>query len=290
MKPIVIAGNGPSLAQIDYSRLPQDFDVFRCNQFYFEDKYFLGKNIKGVFFNYFIFKEQFFTLHYLKEKNEYEVEDVYCMNEDIENFLIDDQNFNFIFPSVKNCHDFLKHLPTFNKLDKFYRFYFHKSPTAGIIMLYTAIAQGYREIYLVGIDFYRGGGIDYAFKIENKGNLVQKIPNFKETSFKSFYHYEDLDIQFIQLALSIPEIKIYAISPDSALCEFLPLAQIQNKNQFKIEDKPNGYICDLMQPPSFCLPSKQKLEDHGIDTKNIYVKAILNLIQLCKAIFFALKN
>lgn len=317
MKPIIIAGNGPSLAQIDYSRLPQDFDVFRCNQFYFEDKYFLGKNIKGVFFNYFIFKEQFFTLHYLKEKNEYEVEDVYCMNEDIENFLIDDQNFNFIFPSVKNCHDFLKHLPTFNKLDKFYRFYFHKSPTAGIIMLYTAIAQGYREIYLVGIDFYRGGGIDYAFKIENKGNLVQKIPNFKETSFKSFYHYEDLDIQFIQLALSIPEIKIYAISPDSALCEFLPLAQIQNKNQFKIEDKPNGYICDLMQPPSFCLPSKQKLEDHGIDTKNIYVhdliqpprhsfnqklkdygisnkniyiKAILDLIHLCKAIFFALKN
>ena len=39
-KPIVIAGNGPSLAQIDYSLLPQDYDVFRCNQFYFEDKYF----------------------------------------------------------------------------------------------------------------------------------------------------------------------------------------------------------------------------------------------------------
>ena len=68
MKPIIIAGNGPSLAQIDYTRHPKDFDVFRCNQFYFEDKYFLGKNIKGVFFNYFIFKEQFFTLHYLKEK------------------------------------------------------------------------------------------------------------------------------------------------------------------------------------------------------------------------------
>lgn len=45
MNPIVIAGNGPSLAQIDYSRLPQDFDVFRCNQY----KYFLEKKIKGAF-------------------------------------------------------------------------------------------------------------------------------------------------------------------------------------------------------------------------------------------------
>ncbi|EJB0361689.1 alpha-2,3 sialyltransferase, partial [Campylobacter jejuni] len=51
MKKVIIAGNGPSLKKIDYSRLPNDFDVFRCNQFYFEDKYYLGKKCKAVFYN-----------------------------------------------------------------------------------------------------------------------------------------------------------------------------------------------------------------------------------------------
>ncbi|WP_104696796.1 MULTISPECIES: alpha-2,3-sialyltransferase [unclassified Helicobacter] len=75
---IIVAGNGPSLAKIDYARLPRGFDVFRCNQFYFEDKYFLGKKIKGAFFNPQVLKEQYFTLKCLRDRKEYEVEDVYC--------------------------------------------------------------------------------------------------------------------------------------------------------------------------------------------------------------------
>ncbi|MDE5926745.1 MAG: alpha-2,3 sialyltransferase, partial [Helicobacter sp.] len=37
----IIAGGGPSLKQIDYSRLPKNFDVFRVNFFYFEEQYYL---------------------------------------------------------------------------------------------------------------------------------------------------------------------------------------------------------------------------------------------------------
>lgn len=44
-KHAVVAGNAPSLAKINYSRLPLEFDAFRCNQFYFEDKYYLGKDL-----------------------------------------------------------------------------------------------------------------------------------------------------------------------------------------------------------------------------------------------------
>ncbi|EAJ8474776.1 alpha-2,3 sialyltransferase, partial [Campylobacter upsaliensis] len=51
MKKAIIAGNAPSLKNIDYTLLPQDYDVFRCNQFYLEDKYYLGKKLKAVFFN-----------------------------------------------------------------------------------------------------------------------------------------------------------------------------------------------------------------------------------------------
>lgn len=34
---VVVAGNGPSVKEIDYSLLPNDYDVFRCNHFYLED-------------------------------------------------------------------------------------------------------------------------------------------------------------------------------------------------------------------------------------------------------------
>lgn len=80
MKKVIIAGNGPSLKEIDYSRLPNDFDVFRCNQFYFEDKYYLGKKCKAVFYNTYFFFEQYYTLKHLIQNQEYETELIMCSN------------------------------------------------------------------------------------------------------------------------------------------------------------------------------------------------------------------
>ena len=45
-KKCVVSGNAPSLKEIDYKRLPFAYDLFRCNQFYLEDKYYLGNKIK----------------------------------------------------------------------------------------------------------------------------------------------------------------------------------------------------------------------------------------------------
>lgn len=57
---VIVVGNGPSLKEIDYSKLPKDFDVFRTNTFFMEDKYYLGKKAKmvviweGIFLKLFI--------------------------------------------------------------------------------------------------------------------------------------------------------------------------------------------------------------------------------------------
>ena len=61
-RPAIIAGNGPSLARIDYTRLPQEFDVYRCNRFYFEEKYYLGKRVQGVLFHPDLFFAQYLSL------------------------------------------------------------------------------------------------------------------------------------------------------------------------------------------------------------------------------------
>ncbi|MPV79156.1 alpha-2,3-sialyltransferase [Campylobacter hepaticus] len=78
MQNIIIAGNGPSLKTINYQRLPKEYDVFRCNQFYFEDKYHLGKNIKAVFFNPGVFLEQYHTTKQLQFNNEYTIDKIIC--------------------------------------------------------------------------------------------------------------------------------------------------------------------------------------------------------------------
>lgn len=91
MKKVIISGNGPSLKEIDYSRLPNDFDVFRCNQFYFEDKYYLGKKFKAVFYNPGLFFEQYYTLKHLIQNQEYETELIMCSNFNLAH--IENENF-----------------------------------------------------------------------------------------------------------------------------------------------------------------------------------------------------
>ena len=88
----IVAGNGPSLTEIDYTRLHiptnlpancdfsdilEYYDIFRCNQFYFEDKYYLGKNIKAVTFATQMFFEQIYTMLHLKQKGEYNIESLF---------------------------------------------------------------------------------------------------------------------------------------------------------------------------------------------------------------------
>lgn len=138
--------------------------------------------------------------------------------------------------------------------------------------------------------FIWGGGVDYAFNIDSKSNIAKRIPAFKSSVFQDKSHTQNLDIQFIQLALSLPDIRLYAITPNSALSEILSLSPVQNHQSFEVENKPKGYICDWITPPRNLSPFKQKLKDCGINGKNIYVKALMDLIQFCKAIVYALKN
>lgn len=47
-KSVLVLGNGPSLRNLNYAALPIDVDIFRVNQFYFEDFYFAGKEVDLV--------------------------------------------------------------------------------------------------------------------------------------------------------------------------------------------------------------------------------------------------
>lgn len=70
----IISGNGSSLLNMDYKRLPTDVDIFRCNQFYLEDKYYLGKQVKYFFYNPVLMNEQHYTANKLRANGDYYIE------------------------------------------------------------------------------------------------------------------------------------------------------------------------------------------------------------------------
>lgn len=111
----LVCGNGPSLKNIDYKRLPKQFDVFRCNQFYFEDRYFVGKDVKYVFFNPFVFFEQYYTSKKLIQNEEYNIENIVCSTinlEYIDGFQFVD-NFELYFSDAFLGHEIIKKLKDF---------------------------------------------------------------------------------------------------------------------------------------------------------------------------------
>lgn len=290
MKPIVIAGNGPSLKSIDYTRLPEDFDVFRCNQFYFEDKYFLGRKIKGAFFTPAIFKNQYFTAQHLRDTKQYEIEDIYCSIFDA--FDKEDlrviRELDYFFPNIKKVSSYLKAIPVLHQELKYQMLYYGKCVTSGILMILVAIAQGYKEIYLTGIDFYEGGGVDYAFLVHNKQELLKMIPEFSDKNFCAKSHSKALDLRIIKLVQEIEDIKIYSITPDSALSKIIPLADVKKRFLMQLESKLEGFTCDLLPTPSYSPKFASKLKQFGLTKDNIYVRLLLDLKVLLKAVIKAM--
>ncbi|EAJ4571786.1 alpha-2,3 sialyltransferase, partial [Campylobacter jejuni] len=248
MKKVIIAGNGPSLKEIDYSRLPNDFDVFRCNQFYFEDKYYLGKKCKAVFYTPGFFFEQYYTLKHLIQNREYETELIMCSNYnqahlENENFV---KTFYDYFPDAHLGYDFFKQLKEFNAYFKFHEIYFNQRITSGVYMCAVAIALGYKEIYLSGIDFYQNGS-SYAFDTKQE-NLLKLAPDFKNDRSHYIGHSKNTDIKALEFLEKTYKIKLYCLCPNSLLANFIELAPNLNSN-FIIQEK-NNYTKDILIPSS----------------------------------------
>ena len=248
-RPIVIAGNGPSLAHIDYRRLPTDFDVFRSNQFYFEDKYFLGQRITGAFLNPYPLVQQSYTYHLLQQRGEYEIQDIYFVCNTLHDEYEQGKRLAEDFPSIKNCNQYLQAMPQFHKYERFLGMYHRQKFTSVIWMLITALAQGYTEIYIVGLDFYKKGGLDYAFN-SSKPNLINISPHFGDETYKNKDHTEKTDVAGLKMAQNIPGVKIYSISEISPVNEYLPLSPIINQAPMEVENKGPNAISDLCIPPA----------------------------------------
>lgn len=278
MKKLIIAGNAPSLKAIDYQRLPEEFEVFRCNQFYFEDKYYLGDTIKAVFHNPMLFFEQYYTLKQGLTK-EYQFDLIFCSNFNLYHMESKEfvKNFHSYFPDARLGYGLFKKLKEFNAFCKFNEIYFEKRITSGVYMCAIAIALGYKELYLAGIDFYTNGG-GYAFN-NNVRNLTTLAPGFLKF-IKYEGHTQETDLKALQFLEKNYGVKFYCLCPSSPLADFIELAPLTN-SCFKLKDKSRDYTKDIL------IPSKEAYAKFSIHTEkipklktNFYFKAIQDLFRL----------
>ena len=243
-KPVIIAGNGPSLARIDYSRLPCEFDVYRCNQFYFEDKYYLGKRVTSVFFNPMVFYEQYFTLKNLQERGEYSYERLYSskMLWGTEELRVN-PFFNMVFPDTIELYSIMREYPKVHAFLKYNDLFHGQRATSGVLMLLAAAINGYREMHLIGIDFYEGGDYGFEFRKKNLLRLVHDLNNQTKTK----QHSKSFDLQAIEVIAEYFDLKLYDLSLDESHPLGLPKSPVVNSG-FTLEDKPKDYIKDVMIP------------------------------------------
>lgn len=254
-KAVLVAGNGPSLAKIDYNRLPSDLDIFRCNNFYLEEQYFIGKKIKAAFFNRLSFFEQQATMEALKERDEYQCElIVYSEPESALHNIESSQELFTYFPDTLSFFDFYQaKLPELAKYTMKLVTLEGRYMTSGTAAVVTAVAMGYKKIYITGIDLYVGTQ-DYAFD-SKKPNLTNLQPILKDKIPFGDWHSAQTEIAILQKLQELYDIEIYSASPTSPLSEYFPLAfetgfGEQNYHQLCFP-KPKDCLKDIIIPQSY---------------------------------------
>ena len=113
-------------------------------------------------------------------------------------------------------------------------------PTTGLQMLAVGMILGYKEIYLVGIDFYQSTDVRYAFDIPD--DIKKTIGNVHFTpGYEVGAHSFEYDLFFFNILRKLyPDVKLYSISEHSYISTLIPMAKIDNKNsKFKCLDKNN---------------------------------------------------
>lgn len=309
-KKCVVAGNAPSLKEIDYKRLPLVYDVFRCNQFYLEDKYYLGKNIKATSFAMQLFFEQIYTMLQLNQRQEYNIESIFIPF----NHLIPEHKMQareleldqlaHIFNDNVFIHSYdskyRKRVKKFIEFVKLQEIFYYKHPTTAIMLCGIAVAMGYREIYLAGIDFYEGK--TYAFDTLKK-NITTLMPELQyhiaqegleKPKGALTWHSRQADLEALEFLSKHYNASFYSLCPNSPMAKHIPLAPITN-NPFLPLEKPKECIQDILIPPPYTR-ERLKILNNPQDNRrnrmkrNIYFRIFNELIQLPRDIARYIKH
>lgn len=251
-KSIIIAGNGPSLAYIDYRRMPKNAKILRLNNFFFEDKYYLGQNVDYYLTDVGYLEGMYFNLHNLNERRQYNIKDIYITN------LTPDLQEEY--PLVNDAMSIVFQNKKFKAFFKFYMKYYEIMPSGGIFSIILAIILGYKNIYVIGLDMYENNLL-YPWQIGEY--FTQIYPRDKaENVMNVINHYHPKEVQIKTLEFikqEFQDVNLYSLSEKSPINKYIELAPIQDENNtYMPQTRPQDAIKDwLPLPLSKAAPIKE---------------------------------
>ncbi len=225
---LVICGNGPSLADINYNLIPDNFDVFRCNQFYQEDNYFMGKRAKLASLNEIVILENYTTYKYLVENNEYYIENI------VINYL--DSNKKMVDAKLEILSEILTPEKLFGEHKELISFLSYsanilcKRPTSGIYLTILGVMLGYKNFYLAGIDLMQP--IDnkhYVYNLDNKEASFHINKSLINNPCHNDIHTKEFDLQVLNFLITHYDINIFSLSEKSPLSQYITIPQSSSK-------------------------------------------------------------
>ncbi|HEB9304499.1 TPA: alpha-2,3 sialyltransferase [Campylobacter coli] len=274
---VLVTGNGISLKEIDYSRLPQDYDIFRCNHFYAEDKYYVGNKIKAAFYVVPYFFNEYYTMEKMIQNNDYECENIVCKMYNFQDRKekIFRENFKYFFPKAINGYDAffhkLKDLSDMIDFDFCYEYNTTEMLT-GTYAICCAVACGYEKIYLAGMDFTNEKYRYFSEKILKAGD---------DDKGSTRLHHKNTDLKILDFLQKHYNAKIFSVCPSSSVNHFIPLAPKQNEMcDFKPIIRPQGAIITQLTPP---LKATRRYKRLYLES-NMIIKFIHELIQVPRRI------
>ena len=268
MPSILVCGNGPSVCNIDFTRVKMDSKVMRMTNFFLEDTYYAGKRV-----DYYIeyvkrLERQYFNIRMLDMKGEYSF--------DMENVWMTVMfESNSHFPTVKMATPLIQKNPLIAEFRSFYEFYYGQYLTTGLQGVALAVCLGYKEVYLAGFDLFSDPNNLHPF---NAGNYMSEVLNSKsivsnnsyETSgssgksadYSQKHHPSELQTSFLKLLMKLyPDTKIFSVDETSPINQYVEIAPKIYANPWYIpERKGNDRTTDWFEFPK-TMPNREVYEN-----------------------------
>ncbi|WP_172826058.1 alpha-2,3-sialyltransferase [Friedmanniella luteola] len=222
-RPLVIAGNGPSAAVPPQHRLPADPVVFRMNWFFLESHYHFGSHVDAWFFSV--------PNQTLEETLAQEIRSG--------RYTVDRLLSPMQLPSGRDGDGWGNQLLDVDVVQQDHwavvarhprlarRFMSRPGlPTTGLQALGFALAVGFREVYLSGIDLYESAEARYGYTVTDQvaAALTAKdiTPGYESA------HSIDTDLAFLQACLTeFPDARVHNLSESVNLSVYLGTAPEQ---------------------------------------------------------------
>lgn len=212
-RPVLIVGNGPSAAEPFVERIPENPVIFRMNWFFLEDVCTYGRRVDGFFWSVNTPALQN-ELAAVIARREYEIDAFFspmrAVRETNDGATLDER-----FRPDFDHWAVIAAEPVFAR-----EFMGRPLPTQGFQVLAFALALGFREIHLSGIDLYASTTRRYGYQIPDR--IARQLKPKDVNPGYEDAHTLDRDISFFQTCREqFPDANLYALSDSPFLREHL---------------------------------------------------------------------